>query len=240
MTDSKPSRSGPHRIHWILFGGVLVVTGAIALGQAYRFQAPTTRAATPIVGVLPSDRGAALDAPVHVLPSVDSGALGAPDGALPSDRRGALGAADGILPDRTTVFGNELPGVTNLNPALLAALRRAATDAARHGVNVYVDSGWRSATYQEALLQEAVSKYGSEAVAARWVATPRTSPHVLGDAVDIGPADATAWLSAHGARYGLCQIYRNESWHFELRPRAVDHGCPPMYADPTHDPRMRQ
>ncbi len=72
------------------------------------------------------------------------------------------------------------------------------------------------------------------------MATPTTSAHVSGDAVDIGPFDATAWLSEHGAKYGLCQIYRNESWHYELRPKAIDHGCPPMYADPTHDPRMQQ
>ena len=87
---------------------------------------------------------------------------------------------------------------------------------------------------------EAVSKYGSEEEAARWVATPNTSAHVSGDAVDIGPSDATAWLSEHGAEYGLCQIYSNEPWHYELRPEAIDHGCPPMYADPTHDPRMQQ
>jgi hypothetical protein len=59
------------------------------------------------------------------------------------------------------------------------------------------------------------------------------------DAIDIGPFNATAWLSKHGAKYGLCQIYRNEPWHYELRPEAVDHGCPPMYADPTHDPGMQ-
>ena len=76
--------------------------------------------------------------------------------------------------------------------------------------------------------------------AARWVATPETSAHVSGDAVDIGPLDATAWLSEHGAGYGLCQIYGNEPWHYELRPDAVDDGCPAMYADPTQDPRMQQ
>ena len=57
--------------------------------------------------------------------------------------------------------------------------------------------------------------------AARWVATPATSAHVSGDAVDIGHADAAAWLSKHGAEYGLCQIYRNEPWHYELRPDAA-------------------
>ena len=74
----------------------------------------------------------------------------------------------------------------------------------------------------------------------RWVATPSTSAHVSGDAVDIGPAAATTWLSRHGAIYGLCQIYRNEPWHYELRTNAIDHGCPPMYAEPTQDPRMQQ
>ena len=145
---------------------------------------------------------------------------------------------DGALPDGVTVFDDQYPGVTNLDPDLLQALREAATDAADDGVKFYVDSGWRSLEYQEQLLREAVSKYGSEEEAARWVATADTSAHVSGDAVDIGHFDATAWLSEHGAEYGLCQIYRNEPWHYELRPEAIDHGCPPMYADPTHDPRM--
>ncbi|MFH9241776.1 hypothetical protein ACH4KO_09345 [Streptomyces anulatus] len=52
-------------------------------------------------------------------------------------------------------------------------------------------------------------------------------------------ADAAEWLSEHGAGYGLCQIYRNEPWPYELRTEAIDRGCPRMYADPTQDPRMR-
>ena len=100
------------------------------------------------------------------------------------------------------------------------------------GVEFYVNSGWRSPEYQEQLLREAVSKYGSEEEAARWVATPDTSPHVSGDAVDIGPSDATAWLSEHGAEYGLCQIYRNEPWHYELRPAASDDGARPCTPTP--------
>jgi len=130
--------------------------------------------------------------------------------------------------------------VTNLDPALLGALREAATDAAGDGVELVVNSGWRSPEYQERLLRQAVSEYGSEEEAARWVATAETSPHVSGDAVDVAPADATAWLSGHGADYGLCQIYGNEPWHYELRPEAVDQGCPPMYADPTDDPRLQR
>ncbi len=158
----------------------------------------------------------------------------------PSSSTAASPIADGALPDGTTIFDSELPGVANLDPALLYALHRAATDAAPHGIEVVLDSGWRSATRQEQLLDDALAKYGSAAEAARWVATPETSPHVSGDAVDVAHADATAWLSVHGARYGLCQVYGNEPWHFELRTDAIEHGCPVMYADPTHDPRMQR
>jgi hypothetical protein len=156
------------------------------------------------------------------------------------DRKGALGEDDGALPDGVAVFDDEYPGVANLDPDLLQALRDAATDAADDGVKLFVNGGWRSPEYQDQLLGEAVARYGSEEEAARWVATADTSPHVSGDAVDIGQSDARAWLSEHGAKYGLCQIYRNEPWHHELRPEAIDHGCPAMYADPTHDPRMQQ
>jgi D-alanyl-D-alanine carboxypeptidase len=209
-----------------------------AIAAALGYQLPTSSSSTassPLTAASPSD----------VVRSVHGGAPAEADGAAPagakvSVHRGALGEADGAVPDGTTVFDDEVPGVANLDPALLGALRRAATRAADDGVEFFVDSGWRSLEYQEQLLHEAVSKYGSEEEAARWVATPNTSAHVSGDAVDIGHFDATAWLSEHGAEYALCQIYGNEPWHYELRPEASDHGCPPMYADPTHDPRMQQ
>ncbi len=178
----------------------------------------------------------------HRAPPVEHrGAPGRPGPAVADGTTaGALGEADGVVPGGTTVFDDGTPGVANLDPALLGALRRAATDAANEGVVVLVGSGWRSAQYQQQLLDEAVLKHGSQEQAARWVAPPDRSAHVSGDAVDIGPSDAAAWLSRHAAQYGLCQIYRNEPWHYELRPDAVDDGCPRMYADPTQDPRMQR
>lgn len=149
-------------------------------------------------------------------------------------------ASFGAVPDGVTVFDDTTPGVANLDPGLLKALRRAATAAADDGVDFYVNSGWRSPEYQDQLLRKAVAEYGSEEEAARWVATATTSPHVSGEAADIGRSAATAWLSQHGAAYGLCQTYRNEPWHYELRTEADTSGCPQMYADPTHDPRMQQ
>jgi D-alanyl-D-alanine carboxypeptidase len=194
---------------------LLVVLGAIATALGHQ-SSSSSRAAPPVDVPRSDHRG------------------------LRSEHRGALGQAGGAVPDGTTVFDDEVPGVARLDPALLGALRQAAADGADDGVKFFVDSGWRSPEYQEQLLQEAVSEYGSEEEAARWVATPNTSAHVSGDAVDVGPSGATAWLSEHGAAYGLCQIYGNEPWHYELRPEAVDHGCPPMYSDPTQDPQMQR
>ncbi|MGW9020376.1 M15 family metallopeptidase [Leucobacter chromiiresistens] len=145
---------------------------------------------------------------------------------------------DGVLPDGASPFDTQYPGVSGLDPALLSAVQAAASAAAVDGVEFAVTSGWRSASYQQQLLRDAVEQYGSESEAARWVATAETSAHVSGDAVDIGDLDATLWLSQYGAQYGLCQTYANESWHFELRPDAAAVGCPDAYLDPTFDSRL--
>jgi zinc D-Ala-D-Ala carboxypeptidase len=226
MTYSEPARTTTSRIRIrrIRVAGPLVVIAAIAVALGSQLLASSSSTAA---------------SPIDVLRSEHRG-LRSEHRGLRSEHRGALGEADGAVPDGATVFDDEIPGVANLDPDLLGALRQAAPDAADDGVEFFVDSGWRSPEYQNQLLREAVSEYGSEEEAARWVATAETSAHVSGDAVDIGPFDATAWLSEHGAEYGLCQIYSNEPWHYELRPEAIDHGCPPMYADPTHDPRMQQ
>lgn len=156
-------------------------------------------------------------------------------GASPATHAGAGGA----VPDGTTVFDTDVAGVARLDPALRAALRAATDDAAGDGIEIVVNSGWRSAAYQAELLDEAIVEHGGRDEAARWVAAPDRSAHVSGEAVDVGPAEARAWLALHGGRYGLCPIYDNEPWHYELRPDAADHGCRAPYADPSSDPRLQ-
>ena len=225
MSHFQPARtSGPRTRSTVLAVLVVVVVLVAVLGHWPLDVSPS--AAPPAVSDLFDHR------------EVDPG-LGDLLGRPQRDHHGALGVEDGQVPDGVTVF-DDVPAVANLDPDLLGALRRAASDAAGDGVEVHVNSGWRSPAYQRQLLDEAVSTYGSRQAAARWVATPRTSPHVSGDAVDIGPSGAATWLGEQGAGYGFCQIYRNEPWHFELRPDAADLGCPSTYADPTHDPRMQQ
>jgi zinc D-Ala-D-Ala carboxypeptidase len=227
MTGPPPSaRTTTRRIRWLLVVGLIVVIAAITAALGYQSQNSSySSAASPLSSSAASP-----------LSSLAASSSNAPR----SEHGGALGEADGVVADGVTVFDEAIPAVANLDPGLLKALRQAATDAAKDRVKFYVNSGWRSPEYQNQLLREAVSKYGSEDEAARWVATAATSPHVSGDAVDIEHSDATAWLSKHGAEYGLCQIYRNEPWHYELRTNAIDRGCPRMFANPTQDPRMQQ
>jgi zinc D-Ala-D-Ala carboxypeptidase len=241
MAHSEPAQTMADRTPPILLACLVVVSAAlVALGNQLLGSSSST--ATTPVGVLHNGhryapRGAD-GAPVP----------GSPHRTVPRDAErvfaggegGALGEADGAVPDNTTVFDNGVPAVANLDPNFLSAVRQAATAAAADGVGFFVDSGWRSPVYQQHLLNEAVSKYGSLAEAERWVATPNTSAHVKGEAIDIGPSNAATWLSEHGAQYGLCRIYGNEPWHFELRREAVDHACPAMYPDPTHDPRLQR
>lgn len=220
MSSSESARTAARGIR----SGVAVVIGVALVAAA-------------IVAIL----GSQLSAVSFPSSASDPGPLDAPALAEDpgADRGGDLGA-DGDVADDVTVFDDGVPAVANLDPDLLEALRRAATDAAGDGVTFFVNSGWRSPEYQDRLLQDAVAEYDSAAEAARWVATADTSPHVQGDAVDIGQWDATDWLAEHGAEYGLCQIYANEPWHYELRTEAGDRGCPPMYADAAHDPRLQR
>jgi zinc D-Ala-D-Ala carboxypeptidase len=245
MTYREPVRRTTRRIPTILVAGLIVVVAAIAAAASHGYPSLSSVSSTAPSSPPESSTPTAAS-PIAVLRGVP-GALGEPAGVVPDgemvlrhEHRRALGEADGLLPDRVTVFDGQYPGVTNLSPDLLRALRQAATRAAKDRVEFFVISGWRSRKYQEELFRQAVSEYGSEEKAARWVATPGTSAHESGNAVDIGPFGAAAWLSKHGAAYGLCQIYGNEPWHYELRPVPINRGCPRMYADPTQDPGKQQ
>ncbi|RKT53713.1 M15 family metallopeptidase [Saccharothrix australiensis] len=125
---------------------------------------------------------------------------------------------DGSIAENSSIspFDAEHVAIRKLDPDLVAAVRKAAEDARSTGVELRVTSGWRSKEYQQRLLDRAVTAYGSLEEARRLVSTPEKSAHVSGKAIDIGPTDAADWLGRNGAEYGLCQVYANEMWHFEL------------------------
>jgi D-alanyl-D-alanine carboxypeptidase len=185
---------------------------------------------TPMPAPASPEPGAGLVLPPRRPPSPAARRLPAPP--EPGAGRVLLTAADGHIADSEGLspFATHYPAVGNLAPELLAAVQHASTDAARGGVALIITSGWRSVRYQQSILDAAIAQYGSGAEARRWVNPPEKSTHVTGRAVDIGPTAADLWLRQHGNRYGLCQIYANEMWHYEL---ATEPGglCPRPIAD---------
>ena len=141
----------------------------------------------------------------------------------------ALAAGDGSLADGQilTPFDVQNPAVGRLDPQLLASIQQAATAASADGITMTITSGWRSPEFQQRLLDTAIAQYGSLAAAREYVQTPEASKHVIGEAVDVGGVGADQWLIANGARFGLCRIYANELWHFELATDAAGN-CPPL------------
>jgi hypothetical protein len=181
------------------------------------------RAAVAVVVIVTLPLGAAGCAVVHRARSQASrSAVG----------EAGLTAADGYIPDGQSVspFDDDLPAIAKLDPDLRSAIQHAAHDAEGDGTPMMINSGWRSKRLQQALLDQAVTTYGSEREARKWVSAPDKSNHVTGDAVDVGPTDADSWLSQHGSDYGLCQVYANEMWHYELTvvPGGI---CPAQITD---------
>jgi D-alanyl-D-alanine carboxypeptidase len=120
------------------------------------------------------------------------------------------------------------PGAEGLEPHLSQAFSRVRTAALAAGLDLQINSGFRSATEQQRLYDAAIAKYGSPEKARHWVLPPAESDHVKGLAIDAGPPAAAAWLEKHGVGYGLCRRYLNEWWHFELLAPGVGQRCPAL------------
>ncbi|MGE2713147.1 M15 family metallopeptidase [Mycolicibacterium litorale] len=179
-------------------------------------------------------------APAHAQPTTDDTLVGPSAAATePSAQPFGIGEAatdtfGGYLPEGATLtaFDVENPTVGRLDPALLAAVQEATRSAAADGVEVEINSGWRSVGFQQRLFDDGVRTYGSVEIARQFVASPQTSMHVVGRAVDVGGPEAAAWMSRNGPRFGLCQVFANELWHYELTADAAGR-CPPMKPNAT-------
>jgi zinc D-Ala-D-Ala carboxypeptidase len=147
-------------------------------------------------------------------------------GAAAVDTVGGLIADNALL----SPFDVDDPAISLLDPLLRKAIQDAARHARADGIDLQITSGWRSKGFQQRLFDDAVRRYGSDALAAQYVASPSVSKHVRGEAVDVGPVAGDTWLIRNGAQFGLCQIYANEIWHFELVADGQGH-CPPLLAN---------
>ena len=93
-----------------------------------------------------------------------------------------------------------------MRPDVAAAFDAMAAAAARVGLTLAVTSGFRSDAEQAALFAANPDP--------RWVAPPGRSLHRCATELDLGPADAYAWLAAQAGRFGFVKRYAWEPWHF--------------------------
>jgi len=139
VAHGRPARATARRIRIrrIRAAGLLALVAAIAAALGYQLPPASSPTAASHIDVARTASPSRISSRT-VSPGTTS---------AHSEHRRPLGQADGAVPDGTTVYDDGIPGVANLDPALLLALRRAATDAAGVGVEFFVDSGWRSVEY---------------------------------------------------------------------------------------------
>lgn len=138
--------------------------------------------------------------------SGDNSAATAPIG---SDRSGAAGgveAAKAGSGNGSTVERQGKPIGAHIAKQFDAMVAAAKKD----GVNITITSGFRSRAEQEKLY--AAYKNGTGNLAAK----PGTSNHESGDALDLGPPSAFAWLKQNAGQFGFKNKIASEPWHWSL------------------------
>ncbi|SHF54616.1 D-alanyl-D-alanine carboxypeptidase [Streptoalloteichus hindustanus] len=121
----------------------------------------------------------------------------------------------------------------SLRPDVLAAWNRLRARAGEQGIQLCLNDGKRSVGQQEREFSDAVRRFGTRELAAKYVLPPEKSMHVKGIAVDIQPLRAAGWVERNGPALGWCRRYQNEEWHFEYDPSYASAGCPPMLPSAT-------
>lgn len=77
---------------------------------------------------------------------------------------------------------------------------------AEQGIEIGLDSGWRSVEYQERLMARFTEEYGEE-YARKTVAPPGTSEHHTGLAIDIVPKVNGAWVVENDEMMALTELF---------------------------------
>jgi LAS superfamily LD-carboxypeptidase LdcB len=121
---------------------------------------------------------------------------------------------------------------SGMTKATQLAFLTAQKAAEAGGQSFVLNSGYRSAAYQQRIFDCWVKQLGSPQAARKYALPPSESAHVKGYAMDIAPPSAAAWLQSTNGQFGLCRRYEDETWHFEYQPYYKTKGCPALLAHP--------
>lgn len=120
----------------------------------------------------------------------------------------------------TTPFQDKNGNPVRLTPVAAQGLSRIYELAKARGIDVRVNSSYRSVEEQTRLWREALSKYGSAEEARRWVAPPGRSRHNSGGAIDMnlmrnGQKIPQSEFDALIREAGMYRPMAWEGWHVE-------------------------
>ena len=135
-----------------------------------------------------------------------------------------------MIPREHTRDGMQLYILKHAHPALINMLTAARED----GVELQVESGYRSPGYQRKIFLRMLDEGRTFDDIIRYVAPPGYSEHGLGIAVDFFPSNwefantaAYRWLAENASRYGFTESYPHanalhypwEAWHWAYRAK---------------------
>ncbi|HZH15666.1 MAG TPA: peptidoglycan-binding protein [Archangium sp.] len=127
--------------------------------------------------------------------------------------RAVKGYVNGVARDITV---SSIAGGKEMRSDAAAAFNRMHAAAKAAGINLHVNSAFRTMEEQRALYQKYLNGTGNLA------AKPGYSNHQGGIAVDInvgGTGTSTyKWLANNASRFGFVRTVPSEPWHWEYRP----------------------
>ena len=147
----------------------------------------------------------------------------------PPPADGENGDCENTSHDTAADESEKFSGMTRGTPQAFLTAQKAAQAA---GLSFVLNSGYRSAAYQQRIFDCWVKQLGSPQAARQYALPPNESAHVQGYAMDIAPPPAASWLESTAGKYGLCRRYEDETWHFEYQARYKTQGCPALLPHP--------
>lgn len=255
--QEQPARRSPRRA--LVVGGVAVAVLALAgtaaglaghshhprtdtaLNAAASSSAPgttpptTSEQSTPAdisaTGTTPSTPAPTTTPPTSPSPTPKSSPSKTPSSSTssPQEANGENSDCENTSHDTAADESQKFSGMTR---ATQQAFLNAQKAAQATGLSFILNSGYRSATYQQRIFDCWVHELGSPQAARQYALPPSESAHVQGYAMDIAPPAAASWLQSTKGQYGLCRRYADETWHFEYQLRYKTQGCPTLLPHP--------
>ena len=129
------------------------------------------------------------------------------------------------IPTEFTVDNSNVYVLAEAQPHLVAMLEKALED----GIELKVESGYRSVSYQKRIFKRMFAKGRTFEDIVRYVAPPGYSQHMFGTAVDFHPSNwrfadtpQYTWLQENADQFGFAETYSQnnsllmpwEAWHW--------------------------